>query len=292
MDTTTKPAGFDDLEDDLDAATGAADPLNAGTDDAPAYVEQCPKCHGTGKYHHWSSLGHDVCTKCKGAGSLVFATSPEQRAKERTGRARRKVKATEDKLAAFEAEHPDLKEWWTGSDFAFAVDMRQAVQKFGHLTDKQLAAAKNCAAKLAAAKVAREAERAEREAHAKDVDVSEIAKAMALAQSNGIKRPMVRLARFKFKPAPDTGRNAGAIYVTDRETDGYMGKIDHGKFFASRECTADLEAQVVDVASNPREAAIAYGKQYGQCAICGRELSDAESVKRGIGPICADKYGF
>jgi hypothetical protein len=28
------------------------------------------------------------------------------------------------------------------------------------------------------------------------------------------------------------------------------------------------------------------------CACCGKELSDPESVARGIGPICADNYGF
>lgn len=28
------------------------------------------------------------------------------------------------------------------------------------------------------------------------------------------------------------------------------------------------------------------------CAICGRALVDAESVERGVGPDCAEKYGF
>jgi len=27
------------------------------------------------------------------------------------------------------------------------------------------------------------------------------------------------------------------------------------------------------------------------CCLCGRPLVDAESVERGIGPVCADKYG-
>ena len=34
---------------------------------------------------------------------------------------------------------------------------------------------------------------------------------------------------------------------------------------------------------------INYGLETGECSICGRELTDKESIKRGIGPICA-KY--
>jgi hypothetical protein len=39
-------------------------------------------------------------------------------------------------------------------------------------------------------------------------------------------------------------------------------------------------------------ACSAYGFHSGRCGICGRVLSDPESVKRGIGPDCAVKYGW
>jgi hypothetical protein len=32
------------------------------------------------------------------------------------------------------------------------------------------------------------------------------------------------------------------------------------------------------------------GRHWGRCMFCGLELSDADSVARGIGPICWDKY--
>jgi len=32
---------------------------------------------------------------------------------------------------------------------------------------------------------------------------------------------------------------------------------------------------------------INYGLETGECSICGRELTDKESIKRGIGPVCA-----
>lgn len=41
-----------------------------------------------------------------------------------------------------------------------------------------------------------------------------------------------------------------------------------------------------------REMAEQYGKTTGQCAICGRVLTNEESIERGIGPICAEKVNF
>ena len=46
------------------------------------------------------------------------------------------------------------------------------------------------------------------------------------------------------------------------------------------------------IALNPAEAAIRYGKEKGHCAICGRGLTRKESRARGIGPICAEKWGW
>ena len=37
------------------------------------------------------------------------------------------------------------------------------------------------------------------------------------------------------------------------------------------------------------EQAAAFGHRYGVCAVCGRELTNDESVTRGIGPVCAGK---
>lgn len=40
---------------------------------------------------------------------------------------------------------------------------------------------------------------------------------------------------------------------------------------------------------SPEEAA-RYGQVTGRCACCGRELTNEESIERGIGPICWEKY--
>jgi len=34
------------------------------------------------------------------------------------------------------------------------------------------------------------------------------------------------------------------------------------------------------------EQAKHYGKMYGMCIVCGRTLTDEESIAKGIGPVC------
>ena len=38
------------------------------------------------------------------------------------------------------------------------------------------------------------------------------------------------------------------------------------------------------------EDAKTFGHRFGSCCMCGRLLSDPESVEAGIGPVCANKY--
>lgn len=38
------------------------------------------------------------------------------------------------------------------------------------------------------------------------------------------------------------------------------------------------------------EEASAFGVAFGTCAICGRLLTNPESVERGIGPVCAERF--
>jgi hypothetical protein len=42
---------------------------------------------------------------------------------------------------------------------------------------------------------------------------------------------------------------------------------------------------------DPKSAAIRYGQEIGVCADCGRQLTNEESRKAGIGPVCAHKWG-
>ena len=43
-------------------------------------------------------------------------------------------------------------------------------------------------------------------------------------------------------------------------------------------------------AAGPKEAAVRYGRELGQCAMCGSDLTNPDSIEAGIGPICATKF--
>lgn len=260
------------------------------------YSESCPKCGGKGRIAVYGHRDAGVCYQCDGKGVLTFKTPKAKRDANKVKSADRKERKLQDNLATFEAAHPDIAAWWTGSDFPFAISLREAVQRFGSLTDRQLAAAKKAIASLAERKAAREADAATRAQNAVAVDVTPIAEAFEKAHNKGIKRPKMRMAagdtKLEFSRAPDHGANAGALYIKEKENDTYLGKVMNGKFFRSRDCSDDLERGIIDVCASPDTAAKAYGLRFGECSICGRELTDPVSVERGIGPICADNFGF
>lgn len=122
------------------------------------------------------------------------------------------------------------------------------------------------------------------------IDVGAIETAFEAARANGIKRPHLRLADFTFSRAPDTGKNAGSIYV--KRKDDYLGKVTAGLFHPTMACDAATSAKVIEVSSDPHNAAKAYGNRTGSCSCCGRELTNKESIDLGIGPICREKFGW
>lgn len=125
-----------------------------------------------------------------------------------------------------------------------------------------------------------------------EITVDAIAKAFASAFSSGIKSPKLRLAGFVFSRAPDSGKNAGSIYVKGKVSGEYLGKVSAGRFQASMACDGPTKAQIIEAAANPHEAAKAYGLRCGECSCCGRALTNGESIELGIGPICRDKFGW
>lgn len=173
--------------------------------------------------------------------------------------------------------------------FNAAAAMLDRIETYGSLRASSLAKVHGW---MQASEARRAAAQAERQASA-PVVAGGIKAALDTAAANGLKRPKLRLDGFVFSLAPATGRNAGAVYVTrEGVADAYLGKIVEGRFIASRECPAALAPAIVQAASAPAEAAIAAGRALGVCACCGRDLSDPESIARGIGPVCAERFGF
>lgn len=305
-----QPNCHHDLDDDLSDLLGAPGDIAAADQFARAvlaprnvtstvtFEEKCEACRGTGQFRSYSGRIVGECFACKGEGVRRYKQSAEQRAKareaaaaKREAAARAAVQAATAWLEANPVEAEWLRQPVTGS-FTFHADMLAALLKYGHLTEKQEAAVRKAAANSAARKAQWAAEKAAREEGAAVLTMARIRAAFDAARQH-LKRPKLRIADVQFSLAPASGRNAGCIYVVRASDDTYLGKITpEDKFLTSRECTSADSATVARVAADPAAAATAHGHEYGYCACCARELTNPESVARGIGPICAEKWGW
>ena len=119
--------------------------------------------------------------------------------------------------------------------------------------------------------------------------------AFQAARDKGAKRLTLRFAGVNVKP----NRDNTALWITSQsETEEgrygrqpkYLGKVIHSGM--DSRLTDDVKAVLMEAARDPLTAAIRYGKQSGACSCCGRELTDPRSIQRGIGPICATKFGW
>jgi len=105
-----------------------------------------------------------------------------------------------------------------------------------------------------------------------------------------IKTPKFRFEDLVISRAPDTGANAGALYV---KVDGeYAGKVKEGQWFGLSTAPQDTLSKLQQIANSPLDSAVAYGRKTGSCAMCGRSLTVHASIERGIGPICAERFGL
>lgn len=293
--TTFNATGFDDMADDL-GAVYASTPVAAATKEVVYFEQACPKCTGSGMYYGASRYGMQ-CFTCKGKGKLSFKTSPATRAKAKESAKRRataKVEAQVAKAQAWKNANPTETAWMESSAprFEFAQAMLDALNKYGSLTEKQMATVQRLTVQSAERQAQYQAERQAKAETAPELSVEAIEVAFQTAKGAGIKFPKLRLDDFVFSPANEKSANFGAVYIKNKEDGMYLGKVMGGKLFTSRDCTAEAKERIVAVATDPKQAAIAYGKRFGACAVCGRELTDGDSIDRGIGPICSEKYGW
>lgn len=263
------------------------------------FIEDCKACNGSGRFYSYTGRLVGNCFKCEGRGKVEYKTSPESRD---AGKAARDAKKAEEgrllmeQVAQWAIDNPIEFAWInaaTARGFDFAGSMLTALAKYGRLTDNQLAAVRRLVIKDEERDAARKAAIAD----APQIDAAALAKihaSFAKARENLIQRPKMRLDTFLFSLAVG-GKNDGAIYVKHlEETDyegqkRYMGKIVGDQFFGFK-CSPEETARIVAAASDPENAAIAYGQRVGKCSICGLKLTKEESIQRTIGPICFGKY--
>lgn len=292
MNTASNP--FDDMSNDLDFGA----PVTSTTSEVVYFEQACTKCNGTGRYTFgYINVRSGECFACKGKGKLTFKTSPATRLKAKMASQKRAVAVAQAKATTaqeWKDANPAEAAWMESSaaKFAFAGAMLEALNKFGSLTEKQFETVQRLTAQSAQFMAERAAEKAIRTETAPVVTVEAIEVAFNNAKQAGIKFPKLRLDTFVFSPAGENSKNAGAIYIKNKEDGVYLGKVAGGRLFTSRDCDAETSERIVAVSSDPKQAAIAYGQKFGKCAICARALTDKDSIALGIGPICAEKYGF
>jgi hypothetical protein len=124
-----------------------------------------------------------------------------------------------------------------------------------------------------------------------------------------LKKPAILLCdeagdtETRFQPAPAEGRNAGWIYVKRRgNTDwgwgwAYVAKVHPGtgELYVARgfEDRNQLVGEIKALLADGLDAAVLhFGHKTGACGCCGRELTQELSVKTGIGPVCAERFGI
>lgn len=263
------------------------------------FEEPCPKCKGRGRFISYAGRDCGPCFNCKGVGKLTFKTSPESRAKARVSsaaRAQDKAKQLLADVLAWQEQHAAAWQWLTSNvarGNEFAKSLCEALYKYGSLTDNQLAAVERNVAKAAERK-------AEREAAAPVVASEGIdrlkaafdkAASYAAAKATGltIRNPKITIGGMTISPAKATSANAGALYVKDGDV--YLGKIQNGKFYAAFECKMEQQTQILKFIADPAQAAKVYGQETGVCCVCNATLK-SEWRTRGIGPVCATKFGW
>lgn len=87
--------------------------------------------------------------------------------------------------------------------------------------------------------------------------------------------------RFFKLDMPTSGKWAGTVFIKEQASDDLYPVRNVGR-----------QASILDaLLADPGAALARYGKELGQCGICGKTLTDENSRARGIGPVCADKMG-
>jgi hypothetical protein len=300
------PVSFDDLDDTsvvstgksareldrahVDTAAGISMGTRRSTERVVNQVAQfdCEQCRGSGTWYPSnpnSSHPGGPCRKCKGTGKLKtdYAT--------RMARKRGREQAVEERKAAYILAHEAEFQWCAArmGHFDFARAMMTALGQYHEWTPNQLAAIRKCIAADEAR--AKEWAAAPPTAQVAGGGFDRMLKAFAAANASGLKNPKFRVGDYAFKPAKPGSKNPGCVYVTRGDT--YLGRITaQGAYFESRDSSPADRARIELICKDPFAAAVLHGQQTGRCSCCGAELTNPESIKLGIGPICRSKWGL
>lgn len=125
-----------------------------------------------------------------------------------------------------------------------------------------------------------------------------------LTASRALKNPKLRLVtatgrKVVLSRCGMSSRTPGEISMTDGRPFGsntYYGRITpQGRAYWRNipdSVLDEVKALLKEFEADPKAAMLVQGTRTGSCCICGRELTDPESVALGIGPICGGRWGL
>ena len=270
--------------DDLDTAEVADAPAAPKTFlDAQVAAAQtvtqitCYKCRGSKVFRGYSGRIVGPCLTCKGTGFVS-----DRQAKGHATKVANKQAAEQARRDWF-TEHSDVIAWLDTNagrnSFADSLNFQLGSRL---LSERQVAAVRENLAKAARREEERRQATIKAEPAGSGLDLSNVP-AGFYAVPDGETRLKVQIQR----PAPPS-KWAGFIFVSDGA--GYGQGTKYGRQAPGNTYTGKILEQLKVIAADPRAACAAYGKLVGRCGVCGRPLEDAESVERGIGPICAGRF--
>lgn len=135
----------------------------------------------------------------------------------------------------------------------------------------------------------------QQEANSGEAQFSKLFEVFKAAKARGLKRLTLRLSGVNVKP----NRDLTMLWVTSQteKEEGnyglqpkYLGKVTPNRL--DSRLADNVKAVLLEAAADPLTAAIRYGKETGSCSCCGRDLTNPESIRLGIGPICREKFGL
>lgn len=176
---------------------------------------------------------------------------------------------------------------WNG----FAHSLISQYDRKGSLSPKQIAAAQKMKDKADTRAQAKE------DNAGPDKEIGEkLHTAFNIARGlGGLKQPRLVIGDINLSIAgPNAGKdgaNAGMIYV--KYEGSYKGKIAlDGTWHTFGDNLDNVRRDLKEIADDPFTAAINHGKETGKCACCNATLTDPNSIERGIGPVCAQNWGW
>lgn len=129
------------------------------------------------------------------------------------------------------------------------------------------------------------------------MDASKLFAAFEAAQKNHYPKPTLRMRGLKFKGSMANEQFDRSILVLDAAADfehAMLGRIlADGRFMPNAQnWDSKWYLDIVACVTNPAEEAVKYGLGHAVCSVCGRDLSNPESIEIGIGPICRARMGW